>query len=87
MVKEPSDIRVVKVKRATGRETETQLLEGHGLAVTMNDDGSVCLEVYPDSARADGLRVYIGAHSASAVAPQWAAWSRLKAWLTTKAAA
>lgn len=73
-----SDIKAVKVKRASGRETETHLLDAHGLAVMVNDDGSVVIEAYPESARADGLRLYIGADSAAATASNWAAWARIK---------
>lgn len=72
------DVRAVIVKRSNKRETETKLLEGYGVAVMVQDDGSVTIEVIPDSVKANGLRVYIGPDSAAAVAPNLAAWERIR---------
>lgn len=73
-----ADIVAKKVKRASGRETETLLLEAHCVGVMVNDDGSIVIEAFPESSRADGLRLYIGPDSAAACAANWAAWARIK---------
>lgn len=73
-----NDIRIVKVKRARGRETETRLMECHCVSIMTNtDDGTVVLEAYPDSSRGDGIRIYIGRDSVEANAPAMTNWARM----------
>ena len=71
------NVRAVVVKRNGGRETETHMLDCHGVAVMVNEDGSIVIEAYPDSPRANGLRLYINADAAKAAAPSWARWQRV----------
>jgi hypothetical protein len=83
-MRDEPDIDVVTVKRSGGRETEAHLMTAHGLAVMIQDDGSIIIEAYPANARANGLRLYVGGESAAAMAPQWQRWSRLVDWIKRK---
>jgi hypothetical protein len=51
---EPSRLVLVKPGK---RETETTLIDAHGLAVMQNADGSIVLELYGPSNRANSYRV------------------------------
>jgi hypothetical protein len=72
-------IKAVITKRESGRETETALIQTEGLAIAVNDDGSVVLDFWPDTPRGKGLRVYVSAEDAQSQAPQLALWARMRA--------
>jgi hypothetical protein len=71
--------KAVITKRESGRETETMLIETEGLAIAVNDDGSVVLDFWPDTPRGKGLRVYVSAEDAASQAAQMALWGRMRA--------
>lgn len=71
--------KAVITKRESGRETETALIETAGLAIAVNEDGSIVFDFWPDNPRGKGLRVYVSAEDADSQAPQLALWARVRA--------